>query len=377
MRNIWRIFCADWKRLTASVVAVVVMLGLCLVPCLYAWFNILSNWDPYGPASTGRIKVAVASEDDGYEVLGLHLNIGELVLQGLETNDQMGWVFVDDAQTALDGVNAGDYYAALILPPEFTGDFVSILEGDLRHPEIQYYENEKKNAIAPKITGKAKTAVQEEINTTILEKVADALTTAGSVLKAMGLDGQDVANDLLEKLSAAQQDMDQMAEVFRSLQNVMEGASSLLAASAITISDAQSTMNSTSAAVGSTVQLIDTGLDTADDTSDDLLQVLNTADAVLSELEDMLNGVDLTPAEDIAHEKAIAQIDKVIAALQRVCSRTDDAVLVDRLEAAIDQLETLKSAVEQSGLSPVQDELRQVIGEVRELLRTAAVKTNQ
>lgn len=377
MRNIWRIFCADWKRLTASVVAVVVMLGLCLVPCLYAWFNILSNWDPYGPASTGRIKVAVASEDDGYEVLGLHLNIGELVLQGLETNDQMGWVFVDDAQTALDGVNAGDYYAALILPPEFTGDFVSILEGDLRHPEIQYYENEKKNAIAPKITGKAKTAVQEEINTTILEKVADALTTAGSVFKAMGLDGQDVADDLLEKLSSAQQDMDQMAEVFRSLQNVMEGAGSLLAASAITISDAQSTMNSTSAAVGSTVQLIDTGLDAADDTSDDLLQVLNTADAALSELEDMLNGVDLTPAEDITHEKIIAQIDKVIAALQRVCNRTDDAVLVDRLEAAIDRLETLKSAVEQSGLSHVQDELRQVIEEVRELLRTAAVKTNQ
>ena len=85
--------------------------------------------------------------------------------------------------------------------------------------------------------------MQEEINTTILEKVADALTTAGSVFKAIGLDGQDVANDLLEKLSAAQQDMDQMAEVFRSLQNVMNGASSLLAASAITISDAQSTMN--------------------------------------------------------------------------------------------------------------------------------------
>lgn len=87
MRNIWNIFRADWKRLTASVVAVVVMLGLCLVPCLYAWFNILSNWDPYGTASTSRIKVAVASEDEGCEALGLHLNIGELVLQGLESND--------------------------------------------------------------------------------------------------------------------------------------------------------------------------------------------------------------------------------------------------------------------------------------------------
>ncbi len=56
MRNIWNIFRADWRRLTASVVAVVVLLGLCLVPCLYAWFNILSNWDPYGTASTSRIK---------------------------------------------------------------------------------------------------------------------------------------------------------------------------------------------------------------------------------------------------------------------------------------------------------------------------------
>ena len=51
MRNIWKIFRSDWQRLTASVVAVVVVMGLCLIPCLYAWFNIFSNWDPYGPDS--------------------------------------------------------------------------------------------------------------------------------------------------------------------------------------------------------------------------------------------------------------------------------------------------------------------------------------
>ena len=69
MKNIWGIFRSDWRRLTASVGAVVVLLGLCLVPCLYAWFNILSNWDPYGTASTSRISVAVASEDAGCQVL--------------------------------------------------------------------------------------------------------------------------------------------------------------------------------------------------------------------------------------------------------------------------------------------------------------------
>ena len=116
MKNIWNIFRADWRRLTASVVAVVVLLGLCLVPCLNAWFNILSNWDPYGTASPSRISVAVASEDAGCEVLGLEVNIGALVLQGLESNDQMGWVFVDSRAEALDGVESGDYYAALIVP---------------------------------------------------------------------------------------------------------------------------------------------------------------------------------------------------------------------------------------------------------------------
>lgn len=377
MKQIWNIFRADWKRLTASVVAVVVMLGLCLVPCLYAWFNILSNWDPYGVASTSRIKVAVASEDDGCDVLGLRVNIGQLVLQGLESNDQMGWVFVDDAQTALDGVYAGDYYAALVIPAEFTGDFVSILEGDLRHPQIQYYENEKKNAIAPKITNKAKTAVQEEINTTILEKVADALTTAGSVFKAMGLDGQDIADALLEKLSAARQDMDQMAQVLGSLQQVMDGADSLLAASAITISDARDTMADASDAAGSTVRLIDSGLDAADDASADLLRVLDAADDTLSDLETLVGSVDLSPAEDAAHEQINARIDSLIAALETVCGMIDDEALAAQLEEAISQLEALKGAMDQSGLSQVQDELLTLIGEVRQQLCTAAVKTNQ
>lgn len=84
MKNIWRIFRSDWQRLTASVVAVVVVMGLCLIPCLYAWFNIFSNWDPYGPDSTSNIRVAVTSEDEGYELLGLKLNIGSMVLDGLK-----------------------------------------------------------------------------------------------------------------------------------------------------------------------------------------------------------------------------------------------------------------------------------------------------
>ena len=94
MRKVFSVFRSDWRRLTASVVTVVVIIGLCLVPCLYAWFNIFSNWDPYGTSATSNIHIAVASEDEGRDILGVKLNIGDMVIDALHSNDQMGWQFL-------------------------------------------------------------------------------------------------------------------------------------------------------------------------------------------------------------------------------------------------------------------------------------------
>ncbi len=380
MRNIWNIFRADWRRLTASVVAVVVLLGLCLVPCLYAWFNILSNWDPYGVASTSRIKVAVASEDQGYQVMGLELNIGELVLQGLESNDQMGWVFVDDADTALSGVESGEYYAALVVPEEFTGDFVSILTGDLRHPQIQYYENEKKNAIAPKITSKAKTAVQEQINTTVVGKAAEALTTVGTVCKAMGLDSQDLADGIMDKLTSARQETAQIQKVLVSLKDVMDGADSLLTAASVTIRDAQSSIDDAGGAVGGTVQVIGTGMTSANETNSDLLTVLDSADKLLADLDAMLRETGVAGIEETIQANMIARVDEGIVRLTAARDEAEasgDANTAQQLQAVIDGLVDLKEAIGTvstgGALEPVLDTLAQV----RQQLRAAAVNTNQ
>ena len=377
MKNVWNIFRSDWRRITSSVVAVVVLLGLCLVPCLYAWFNILSNWDPYGPASTSRIKVAVASEDDGCEVVGLHVNIGELVLQGLESNDQMGWVFVDDAEAALDGVESGEYYAALVVPHEFTGDFVSILSGELRHPQIQYYENEKKNAIAPKITSKAKTAVQEQINTTVIGKVADALTTAGSVFKAMGWDGQDIADNLLGRLEDAQQQMTQLNAVLVSLKDVMDGAESLLDAAAITIGDARDTMGSGYAAAGSTVHLIDTGLSAADETGGDLLTVLDNTYKVLDDVDALLRAADTSAADAQMQAQLHQRLQTAIAALEAQAAATTDPEMQAQLETTIADLRALDAAVDDLSIAEMRGPVLDAMQVVREDLRMAALKTNQ
>ncbi len=379
MKNIWNIFRSDWRRITSSVVAVVVLLGLCLVPCLYAWFNILSNWDPYGPASTSRIKVAVASEDDGCEVVGLHVNIGELVLQGLESNDQMGWVFVDDAETALGGVESGEYYAALVVPHEFTGDFVSILSGELRHPQIQYYENEKKNAIAPKITSKAKTAVQEQINTTVIGKVADALTTAGSVFKAMGAGraghrgqpagtagGRTAADDAAQRRAGVAEGRDGRGGV-------------PLDAAAITIGDARDTMDSGYAAAGSTVHLIDTGrLSAADETGGDLLTVLDKhIQGAGRRGRAAAGGGHLGGGRADARRSCTSSYRRPSRRWRHRLPPPPTREMQAQLETAIADLEALDAAVDDLSIAEMRGPVLDAMQVVREDLRMAALKTNQ
>ena len=145
MRNIIKIFYSDLRRLSTNVVAVVVIIGLSILPSLYAWFNILSNWDPYSSKATSNLKIAVFSEDKGTKIEGIEINIGDTVIEGLQSNKVIGWVFSDSAKDATDGVYSGEYYAALIISENFTKDMMGFLDGNVKHPKITYYENEKKN----------------------------------------------------------------------------------------------------------------------------------------------------------------------------------------------------------------------------------------
>lgn len=65
MKNIFRIFKNDVSRIRSNVIAMIVIMGITVIPTLYAWFNIAASWDPYG--NTGNLKIAVASLDEGYE----------------------------------------------------------------------------------------------------------------------------------------------------------------------------------------------------------------------------------------------------------------------------------------------------------------------
>ncbi len=218
MRKVLQIFTRDLKRLLKNPVAVIVTLGVAVIPSLYAWFNILANWDPYENTST--VPIAVVIEDEGSEVgdMGV-VNAGDMIREQLEQNTQLGWHFVDSEDEAIEGVRAGDYYAAFVVPRDFTASMGDILDGDTNPAHIGYYVNEKANAVAPKVTDTGSTTLDNEITDqflevvgkTITEKLQGAITDmSGSAAKAQGsvvTDLRDVSGtlgDLAGKLDDAQ-----------------------------------------------------------------------------------------------------------------------------------------------------------------------------
>lgn len=234
MKNICNIFLADWKRISKNVVAVVVVIGLAILPALYAWFNILSNWDPYGQEATSRIKVAVASADKGAMVDGISINMGQNIIDALQTNNTIGWVFDDDTEAAVNGVYAGDYYAALIMPEDFSEKMTSFLTEDMSHPQIEYYTNQKKNAIAPKITDKAKTAVQQQVNSTFISTVAESLVKAADgvddAAKEHGITSgnQTVLDVVTTKMELVSRQLEAYDTILTALISVTDSASSAI-----------------------------------------------------------------------------------------------------------------------------------------------------
>ena len=167
MKNIIEIFRKDIKEVFRKTNTWIIIVGLIILPSMYAWPNILSSWDPYG--HTNNIKVAVTSEDEGATVDGKELNLGNSLVEGLKNNKNLDWQFVSNKQQAEDGVRIGDYYASIVVPKNFSQDMTSVSRTEPKRATIEYTVNEKINAISPKITNSGASAIANNISKNFVE----------------------------------------------------------------------------------------------------------------------------------------------------------------------------------------------------------------
>ncbi len=237
MKNIIRIFQHDLGRVRHNVIAVIVLFGVAVLPSFFGWFNVLSSWDPFG--NVKNLKVAVANIDEGYtsDLFPVPINIGEQVISQLRANTDLNWVFTSQEQ-AIEGTKSGEYYAALVLPENFSRDMMTFLTPGAAPPQIEYYSNEKENALSPKITGEAATEVQGTINSTFTKTLNEVgLAVISSLVTDAGSPASQAAMGRLSAgTAAAAGDLEAAATNLESF-SALIGASKALVSSAANLTN--------------------------------------------------------------------------------------------------------------------------------------------
>ena len=247
MKKSFQIFKRDLGRLFRNRAAVLILVGISVLPSLYAWFNIAANMDPYG--NTKGIQVAIANEDKGADSEQMSLDAGQNIVDNLKKNDQLGWKFVD-AKESKKGVRSGKYYAAIVIPDNFSESLLSILSGDIKQPKLDYYINEKKNAIAPKITDTGASTIQQEINDTFTSVAAESISELLSK-EAGELSGKvsEENSSLIKAIADTRKNLDEYNKVLENFQKTVDKSDEIMASAVSTLDQVTVTAESGAKAI--------------------------------------------------------------------------------------------------------------------------------
>jgi len=397
--NAWSVYRRDLGRLARVSKAWIIIIGVIVTPSLYAWFNIVAFWDPY--SNTQQVSVAIVNQDAGASSdLTGHIDVGRELVDQLKKNDKLGWEFVDE-DDAMDAVRSGRSYAAIIIPPDFSHDFLSVTTGEFTRPELKYFVNEKANAIAPKITDVGASTLDNQINSTFVSTVAEAISEQ---LKDAGLSAEDRLSDARDstvsalddatgkvsgardRLAALQTGLDHAArgidrasgtlgkvdrtlgevqtavgqaktiaaEAQQELLAVTDSVTSAYVSGSTLIADAAAKMNGSIATLAAGLQQANVAVGT---TVDDLTAVIDSNATALDELQTVLDGTEpgspaaerLSAAIDALKERNAAdrQVLSQLEQLNKDVSSTITSVTkaADSVNGAVGQAATSATAI--------------------------------
>ena len=376
VKKAFQIFKRDILRLLKNPVALVITIGICVIPSLYAWYNIVANWDPYG--NTANIKVAVANNDQGTsnEYVG-ELNAGDETVSKLKENDQLGWVFTD-ADAAVEGVKSGEYYAAIVIPDDFSANLTSMLTGTFTQPQLEYYCNEKKNAIAPKVTDTGAETVEEQINETFVATVSETLVekiqNAAGDLDAQGAETQGGILENVQRSNRALQDV----------RDALAGMQKTIATSKEAGAKADETLAALSGQIPSLVNALDKGdalLASARTSSRNFASSLNTTlSHGLTQMGKVSSNANVAVGKlSGAISAAGGKVDGALADVQMVINDVngiindireitgiDGGLILSALEEQLAELQTLKDALQDQS-TDIQNSAGAIAGAVSSL----------
>lgn len=360
MREIWNIYRLDIKNIVANWSVIIIIGGLIFLPSLYAWFNIKASWDPYG--QTDQIPIGVVNEDVGATVNKEKIHVGDELVTTLKENGSMNWQFVD-RNKALSEVENGNYYAVMVIPEDFSKKLATVTSGKPEKADMEYYVNEKINAIAPKITDKGASVIVEEISSEFVSTVNGVIF---DIFNQLGLELEEEYPDIKkfkDYILSLEESLPEIHEVLTSTDRDASEAEDLIAKALTKIPEAES--------------ITQEGLEKLNST----IKVLDDAEAKLDEISPTIKA-DLKKVQEVVHDvnDTLAELDKKDLPFETLETRVAEAEeQVANLMTELDEVEQSLYSV-QGQLEVENEELATVITEIatmKETLQTLQAKSGE
>lgn len=336
-----KVFFTDCKNLFKSIYAVIIVIGICFIPALYAWLNIYSNHDPY--ANTGNIKMGVVSLDEGYIYEGEQLNVGDTILEQLRGNDAIDWQFSDSKADVIQKVESEEYYAALVIPKRFTASMYSVFSDKIKRPMIIFYQNQKKNAVANKITETVTDNLQSTLNETFISAMTTKVFTGLGVLKDK-ISDNTTATDMIEKLKQLKTDVHTLKTTLTGLDSgnkVLKEALGTASGDITKLSEDADQLREDITSAGDGLDGVTNTLNTyADMAKQTISDVKGTLEGLKQRLDDATVDKDITSIKSTTKQalKDIPALKKSIKALKRAILSDITGIDVSKITSACDSI---------------------------------------
>lgn len=376
MKNALLVFRRDVKSIMKNPVAVIIVLGVCIIPSLYAWINIKACWNPYENTST--VPIAIVNNDKGAILNNKEINVGADVIKELKNNKKIGWQFVSDKEANL-GLVDGTYYAMIEIPEEFSTDLTSLISGNIVKPEIIYKVQTKSNPVAVKIAGAAKTSLIDEVTSNFVETVNTTIFSTANEIGKKASENKDNIINLKDAIISLDKNMDviltslenvngnatnindYLSEVRNGVPQVISGLEQVVSGNEQTIismEDSKDTLNHS-------IDNIQLNLETMKDSNERInteLQALvnSSSDTILSEAMSTLNDIN----------KTINTMDDSISATVKFLENVNTTKPNEDVSNMIVSLKNLQSKLEdeQTQINKIQKELPTIVNGLAPIL---------
>lgn len=214
-------FGSEIKRFGRSRMTRAAIVVLMLLPLVYGALYLWAYWDPFGHVN--KMPVALVNADKGATVSGQHVNIGEEISKSLTADGSMDWhvLSLDEARS---GVDHGNYYFMLELPPDFSEAIASPLTGEPKQANLVAVYNDANNYISSSI---GRTAIDQVLNAVSTRISGQAVNQVLSVVVSSGAGIQQAADGARQLADGAAKVDDGAGQLATGLHTARPGSAQL------------------------------------------------------------------------------------------------------------------------------------------------------